>query len=233
MIIDQECAGDRVRDGLGPPAQVAAAAEAGKCDLPVSYRDGDPERGHTRRYVIDEGRADFCFYELVSERGLNCPIGTASATFGKVSDGFDTGLDRQPLGIDHHMVEACVLPLDVEKYGHCAGPGGVVALDLMPHRVGVLGSESVHKRSHAEVHGCTHPHTNDLRYIAQQRGGTPAFDQDVAFLSQAQNFLARIVDELATIDPLPLEKRRRAIHVTQECLCVDAEPFGDAIGDHL
>ena len=222
-----------MRDYLGPPAQVATAADAGKCDLPVSYRDGDPERCHTRRYVIDEGRADLCLYELVSERGLNCPTGTASATLGKVSDGFDTGLERQPLGIDHHMVEASILVLVVKKDGHCAGPGGVVALDLMPHRVGVLGSESVHKRSHAEVHGCAHPHTDDLRYIAQQCGCTPAFDQDVALLSQAKNFLARVVDELATIDPLPLEKRRRAIHVTQECLCIDAEPFSDAIGDHL
>ena len=41
-IIDQKCTGDRVRDGLSPPAQVAAAADAGKYDLPVSYRDGDP-----------------------------------------------------------------------------------------------------------------------------------------------------------------------------------------------
>src|SRR5215469_8920153 len=98
------------------------------------------------------------------------------------------------------MVEACVLLLDVEIDAHRTRSGGVMALDLLPYRVGVLGSEPVHENSHAEVHGCTHAGANDLRQIAQQRSSTPAFDEDVALLSKAQNFLARVVNKLAAIN---------------------------------
>jgi hypothetical protein len=116
---------------------------------------------------------------------------------------------------------------------HGAGANGIVMLDPFPHRLGICAGEPSHEDAHAKLHRRAHAHADDLRQVAKKCCGAPALDQDVALLRDAQNFLGRVVNEPLTVDPPALNERCGALHVAEERARLNAEPFGDAVGDDL
>src|SRR5215468_1417390 len=98
------------------------------------------------------------------------------------------------------MVKEWVLLLDTERGSHRACMRGIVALDLFADGFGVLDTEPFHDDFHTEVHWRAYPHADDLRHVAKKSGSSPPTDQDVAALSQEQNFLRRIEGQLPSVN---------------------------------
>jgi hypothetical protein len=99
-----------------------------------------------------------------------------------LSPALDRRHDVIGLGVEHEMIEARVLLLDIEIDHHGAGADGIVALDLFLHSLGIGAAESSHDDPHAEVHCRAHAHADDLRQIAKESRGAPAPDQERACL---------------------------------------------------
>src|SRR5215472_13100787 len=98
------------------------------------------------------------------------------------------------------MVEARIFLLDIEIRAHGAGARGIIALELLSHDIGLLGAEPIHQNAHTKIHGCAHAYANYSRQIAKQGGDAPALDQNVALLSESQNFLGRVVKQPSSVD---------------------------------
>src|SRR5205085_2613210 len=83
--------------------------------------------------------------------------------FGQLANRVHAGVDRQPLTVQHDVIEPHVLLLDVEIGAQGAGAGGVKVRDLLSHCTEVRAALALHYDADAEIHGGAYAHTGQSK----------------------------------------------------------------------
>src|SRR6266849_1235731 len=232
-VIDLTHARNLMCDLLGPPAQCPARGHPGQRDPPIDGGNRNTGRRNADADLLGQRRIDLDLQKLIGKLRTGRDAIAEAGVFGKLAYRIHTGLDRQTVGVEHDVVKKRVLLLDVERRPQGAGAGGVKALQLMTHRLGILGAEPLHHDADAEIHRRAHAHADDVRQVAQQRRRAPTANENAALLGNAQDFLGRVLAKLAFIDGQSFEQEGRAFQIAEHRALRHPEAPGNRVCNDL